>query len=168
MVRCRHLVEQIRIRADRGERTLVTAFTKRLAEELSGYINQQGLKSKWLHSELDAFERFDVLRGLREGQFDCVVGVNLLREGLDLPEVSLVAILDADQEGFLRSERSLIQTIADRPATSWLRDSLRRQSHPVNAACDRRNRPPTCQANRIQRIAWHYAGNDQEGNQGGD
>jgi len=90
---------------------LVTALTKRLAEDLSAYLCEQKVACRWLHSELDAFERVDLLRELREGQFDVLVGVNLLREGLDLPEVSLVAILDADKEGFLRSETSLIQTI---------------------------------------------------------
>jgi excinuclease ABC subunit B len=106
-----HLLEEIRQRSAAGERVLVTALTKRLAEDLSTYFNEQGVASKWLHSELDAFERVDLLRDLREGRFDVLVGVNLLREGLDLPEVSLVAILDADKEGFLRSETSLIQTI---------------------------------------------------------
>ena len=90
---------------------LVTTLTKRLAEDLSYYLAEQGVRCKWLHSELDAFERVELLRELREGQFDALVGVNLLREGLDLPEVSMVAILDADKEGFLRSETSLIQTI---------------------------------------------------------
>ena len=90
---------------------LVTTLTKRLAEDLSRYLKEQGLRCKWLHSELDAFERVTILRELREGAFDALVGVNLLREGLDLPEVSMVCILDADKEGFLRSETSLIQTI---------------------------------------------------------
>src|SRR5206468_10603332 len=93
------------------ERPLVTTLTKRLAEDLSNYFREAGLRCKWLHSELDAIERVQVLRELREGAFDVLVGVNLLREGLDLPEVSLVAILDADKEGFLRSGTSLIQTI---------------------------------------------------------
>jgi excinuclease ABC subunit B len=106
-----HLVEEIRKRASRSERVLVTTMTKRLAEDLAGYLEQQAVRCRWLHSELDAFERVQVLRELREGQFDVIVGVNLLREGLDLPEVSLVAILDADKEGFLRSETSLVQTI---------------------------------------------------------
>ena len=96
---------------ERKERVLVTTLTKRLAEDLSSYFREAGLRGKWLHSELDAIERVQVLRELREGAFDVLVGVNLLREGLDLPEVSLVAILDADKEGFLRSETSLIQTI---------------------------------------------------------
>lgn len=106
-----HLMEQIRVRAERDERVLVTALTKRLAEDLSTFLQEQNIRCRWLHSELDAFERVDLLQELRAGRFDCLVGVNLLREGLDLPEVSLVAILDADKEGFLRSETSLIQTI---------------------------------------------------------
>ena len=105
------LLEECRKRAARQERVLVTALTKRLAEDLSTYFREAGLRCKWLHSELDAIERVQVLRELREGGFDVLVGVNLLREGLDLPEVSLVAILDADKEGFLRSGTSLIQTI---------------------------------------------------------
>lgn len=106
-----HLLEQIRERAAAGERVLVTTLTKRLAEDLANYFVDQGVQCKWLHSELDAFERVELLRDLREGRFEALVGINLLREGLDLPEVSLVAILDADKEGFLRSETSLMQTI---------------------------------------------------------
>ncbi|MBX3420923.1 MAG: excinuclease ABC subunit UvrB [Pirellulaceae bacterium] len=106
-----HLLTEVRQRAERDERTLVTALTKRLAEDLADYLSQQNVRCRWLHSELDAFERVQLLYDLRQGRFDCLVGVNLLREGLDLPEVSLVAILDADKEGFLRSETSLIQTI---------------------------------------------------------
>ena len=106
-----HLLEQIRARAAAGERTLVTTLTKRLAEDLANYFAEQGVLCKWLHSELDAFERVELLRDLRAGRFEALVGINLLREGLDLPEVSLVAILDADKEGFLRSETSLMQTI---------------------------------------------------------
>jgi excinuclease ABC subunit B len=106
-----HLLELIRQRAAAGERVLVTTLTKRLAEDLSAYFSKQNVRCKWLHSDLDAFERVELLRDLRLGHFDVLVGVNLLREGLDLPEVSLVAILDADKEGFLRSETSLMQTI---------------------------------------------------------
>ncbi|MFP6619306.1 MAG: helicase-related protein, partial [Pirellulaceae bacterium] len=106
-----HLLEQIRERAAVDERVLVTTLTKRLAEDLSAYLVEHRVRCKWLHSELDAFERVDLLHELRAGKFEALVGVNLLREGLDLPEVSLVAILDADKEGFLRSETSLIQTI---------------------------------------------------------
>jgi excinuclease ABC subunit B len=106
-----HLMDLIRQRAAVGERVLVTALTKRLSEDLTNFMQEEGIRCEWLHSELDAFERVDILRRLRQGDFDAVVGVNLLREGLDLPEVSLVAILDADKEGFLRSATSLIQTI---------------------------------------------------------
>jgi excinuclease ABC subunit B len=106
-----HLLQQIRERAAVRERVLVTTLTKRLAEDLATYFTDEGVLCKWLHSELDAFERVELLRDLRQGKFEALVGVNLLREGLDLPEVSLVAILDADKEGFLRSETSLMQTI---------------------------------------------------------
>ncbi|MFO0837047.1 MAG: excinuclease ABC subunit UvrB [Phycisphaerae bacterium] len=105
------LLKQIQERAAAGERTLVTTLTKRLAEDLSSYISQAGLRGRYLHSEVETLERVEILRELRQGTFDVLVGVNLLREGLDLPEVSLVAILDADKEGFLRSETSLIQMI---------------------------------------------------------
>jgi excinuclease ABC subunit B len=105
------LVKEIKIRVGRKERVLVTTLTKRMAEDLTRFFQETGMRCKWLHSELDAIERIKVLRELREGAFDVLVGINLLREGLDLPEVSLVAILDADKEGFLRSETSLIQTI---------------------------------------------------------
>jgi excinuclease ABC subunit B len=105
------LAKEIESRTARGERTLVTVLTKRMAEDLTNFFKDAGMRCKWLHSELDAIERVTVLRELREGAFDVLVGVNLLREGLDLPEVSLVAILDADKEGFLRSDKSLIQTM---------------------------------------------------------
>jgi excinuclease ABC subunit B len=105
------LEAEIRARSVNKERTLVTVLTKRMAEDLTNFFKEAGLRCKWLHSELDAIERVAVLRELREGAFDVLVGVNLLREGLDLPEVSLVAILDADKEGFLRSDKSLIQTM---------------------------------------------------------
>ena len=107
----RHLLGEARQRAARGERTLVTTLTKRLAEDLSEYFRREGVKCEYLHSEVEVFDRSGILRDLRLGTFDVVVGVNLLREGLDLPEVSLVAILDADREGFLRSDTSLLQTI---------------------------------------------------------
>ena len=106
-----HLLEQIRLRAAIGERVLVTTLTKRLAEDLSAYIQESGLRGRYLHSEIDTIERVEILRDLRKGEFDVLVGVNLLREGLDLPEVSMVAILDADKAGFLRSETSIIQMI---------------------------------------------------------
>lgn len=104
------VIEEIRQRAERHERVLVTTLTKKTAEDLSEYLAKLELRVKYIHSEIDAIERVEILRGLRKADFDCLVGINLLREGLDLPEVSLVAILDADKEGFLRSETSLIQT----------------------------------------------------------
>ena len=106
-----HLLGEIERRVKVKERTLVTTLTKRMAEDLAGYITKKGFKCRYLHSEIDTLERIDILRALRHGEFDVLVGVNLLREGLDLPEVSAVAILDADKEGFLRSQTSLIQTI---------------------------------------------------------
>jgi len=105
------LLDQIKSRVDRGERCLVTTLTKRMAEELSEYLREMGVKTHYLHSEIETLERVEILRDLRLGVYDVVVGINLLREGLDLPEVSLVAILDADKEGYLRSEGALIQTM---------------------------------------------------------
>lgn len=104
-----HLLEQIRLRVEKGERVLVTTLSKRMAEELTAYIVEAGVKAQYLHSEVDTFDRLETLRDLRLGVYDVIVGINLLREGLDLPEVSLVAILDADKEGFLRSETSFMQ-----------------------------------------------------------
>ncbi len=105
------LLHEIRLRERRGERVLVTTLTKRMAEDLTDYLAQVGVRVRYMHSDIDAIERMEIVRGLRLGEFDVLIGINLLREGLDLPEVSLVAILDADQEGFLRSDRSLIQTV---------------------------------------------------------
>jgi excinuclease ABC subunit B len=105
------LLSQIGVRVARGERVLVTVLTKRMAEDLTDYLNEHGVKVRYLHSDIDTVERVEIIRDLRLGEFDVVVGINLLREGLDIPEVSLVAVLDADKEGFLRAERSLIQTI---------------------------------------------------------
>ncbi|MDQ3082492.1 MAG: UvrB/UvrC motif-containing protein, partial [Gemmatimonadota bacterium] len=105
------LLNEIRIREKKRERVLVTTLTKRMSEDLTDYLQQMGVRVRYMHSDIDAIERMEILRGLRLGEFDVLVGINLLREGLDLPEVSLVAILDADQEGFLRSDRSLIQTV---------------------------------------------------------
>ena len=105
------LLGEIRKRADRKERVLVTTLTKRMAEDLTDYLAENGVRVRYLHSEIHSIERIEIIQDLRNGDYDVLVGVNLLREGLDLPEVSLVAILDADKEGFLRAERSLIQTI---------------------------------------------------------
>jgi excinuclease ABC subunit B len=104
------LIEEARRRVEKKERVLVTTLTKRTAEELTDYLRDIGINVRYLHSEIDAIERVEILRALRKGEFDVLVGINLLREGLDLPEVSLVAILDADKEGYLRSATSLIQT----------------------------------------------------------
>src|SRR5574341_1728765 len=117
------LLHEIRLREKKNERVLVTTLTKRMAEDLTDYLQQHGVRVRYLHSEIDAIERVEIIRGLRLGEFDVLVGINLLREGLDLPEVSLVAVLDADQEGFLRSDRSLIQTVG-RPTREVARRAL--------------------------------------------
>jgi excinuclease ABC subunit B len=105
------VLQEIRLRVQQQERVLITTLTKRMAEQLTDYLSENGVKVRYLHSDIDTVERVEIIRDLRLGAFDVLVGINLLREGLDIPEVSLVAILDADKEGFLRSERSLIQTI---------------------------------------------------------
>ena len=105
------LLGEVRESVEKGERVLVTTLTKRMAEDLTEYLNENGVKVRYLHSDIDTVERVEIIRDLRLGKFDVLVGINLLREGLDMPEVALVAILDADKEGFLRSDRSLIQTI---------------------------------------------------------
>jgi excinuclease ABC subunit B len=105
-----NLIAEVKAAAAAGERALVTTLTKRLSEDLTGYLREQKIRVEYLHSDIDAIERVEILRNLRLGNFDVLIGINLLREGLDLPEVALVAILDADKEGFLRSETSLIQT----------------------------------------------------------
>lgn len=105
------LLSEINLRAERGERTLVTTLTKKMAEDLTSYLGSMGVRIKYMHHDIDTMERMEIIRDLRAGEFDVLVGINLLREGLDIPEVSLVAILDADKEGFLRSETSLVQTI---------------------------------------------------------
>jgi excinuclease ABC subunit B len=102
---------EIKTRIERQERVLITTLTKRMSEDLTEYFQERDIKVQYLHSEIQSLERIEILQALRKGEFDVLIGVNLLREGLDLPEVSLVAILDADKEGFLRSEKSLIQTI---------------------------------------------------------
>ena len=106
-----NLLEEVKVRIERGERTLITTLTKRMSEELADFLKEMGIKTHYLHSDIETLERTEILRDLRLGVYDVIVGINLLREGLDLPEVSLVAILDADKEGFLRSETSLVQTI---------------------------------------------------------
>jgi excinuclease ABC subunit B len=104
-------MDEIKLRTVKGQRVLVTTLTKKMAEELTDYYLEYGIKVKYMHSDIDTLERIEIIRGLRKGEFDVLVGINLLREGLDIPEVSLVAILEADKEGYLRSRRSLIQTM---------------------------------------------------------
>ena len=136
------LLNEIRIRERSGERVLVTTLTKRMAEDLTDYLQQVGVRVRYMHSDIDAIERMEIVRGLRLGEFDVLVGINLLREGLDLPEVSLVAILDADQEGFLRSDRSLIQTVgrAARHVERHARSSTRTGSRARCSAASTRRR----------------------------
>jgi excinuclease ABC subunit B len=105
------LLQEVAMRVKKGQRALITTLTQRMSEELAGYLNETGIKAHYLHAEIETLERIEILRDLRMGVYDAIVGINLLREGIDLPEVSLVAILDADKEGFLRSESALIQTI---------------------------------------------------------
>ena len=105
------IIDEAKERAERDERVLITTLTKKMAEDLTDHLLDQGVRARYMHSDIATLERVEILSALRKGEFDVLVGINLLREGLDLPEVSLVAILDADKEGFLRNHRSLIQTI---------------------------------------------------------
>ena len=158
------LLNEIRRREEVGERVLVTTLTKKMSEDLTDYLLEAGVKARYLHSEIDTLERIQIIRELRLGEYDVLVGVNLLREGLDLPEVSLVAILDADKEGFLRGKTALIQTIG-RAARNvngkvlMYADKLHRGDQ-VRA---RRDRPPPREAARLQRGARDHAGVDRQG-----
>jgi excinuclease ABC subunit B len=136
------LMNEVRARVERDERTLVTTLTKKMAEDLTDYLLEMGFKVRYLHSEVDTLERIQIIRELRLGEFDVLVGVNLLREGLDLPEVSLVAILDADKEGFLRGETSLIQTIgrAARNVEGKVLMYADKETAAMHAAIDETNR----------------------------
>ena len=135
-----------------------TTLTKRMAEDLTDYYRELGVRVRYLHSDIDTLERIDILRDLRLGEFDVLVGINLLREGLDLPEVSLVAILDADKEGFLRSPRSLIQTIGRAARNVNGRVIMYADhDHGGDEARDRRDRPPARAAGGVQRGARHHA-----------
>ncbi len=136
------LMGEIRVRTERGERVLVTTLTKKMAEDLTDYLMENGVRTRYLHSEVDTLRRIELLRELRMGVFDVLVGINLLREGLDLPEVSLVSILDADKEGFLRSERSLIQTIgrAARNVAGEVHMYADKMTPSMEAAIDETNR----------------------------
>src|SRR5690606_14745737 len=142
------LVKEIRIRAEKNERGLVTTLTKKMAEDLTDYFKEIGIKVTYLHSDIDTLERMKIIRDLRLGKYDVLVGINLLREGLDLPEVSLVAILEADKEGFLRSETSLIQTIgrAARNASGQVIMYADTITHSMKKAIDETNRRRRIQA----------------------
>ena len=150
-----HLLAEIKERVDSGERVLVTTLTKRLAEDLSAYIQEAGFKGRYLHSEIQTLERVEILNDLRQGDFDVLVGVNLLREGLDLPEVSMVAILDADKAGFLRSETSIIQMIGRAARNVNAKVILYADTdHAGDAEGDGRNRAPPARS-RSQYNAEH-------------
>src|ERR1700726_2027699 len=145
------LMNEIRVRVDRNERTLVTTLTKKMSEDLSQYLLEMGFKTRYLHSEIDTLERIQIIRDLRLGEYDVLVGVNLLREGLDLPEVSLVAILDADKEGFLRGETSLIQTIgrAARNVDGRVLMYADRETEAIKESIDETNR------RRVKQLAYN-------------
>ena len=152
------LMNEVRARVERNERVLVTTLTKKMSEDLTDYLLEMGFKVRYLHSEVDTLERIQIIRDLRLGEYDVLVGVNLLREGLDLPEVSLVAILDADKEGFLRGETSLIQTIGraarNIEGTVLMYADKRDRG---DARGDRRDRPPPRDPGRLQRGARDHA-----------
>ena len=158
------LMNEIRVVVDRGERTLVTTLTKKMSEDLTDYLLEMGFKVRYLHSEIDTLERIQIIRDLRLGEYDVLVGVNLLREGLDLPEVSLVAILDADKEGFLRGETSLIQTIgrAARNIEGKVLMYADKETDAMRAALAR-DRPPPRDPARLQRGARHHRRDDRQG-----
>lgn len=147
---------EIRIRVDKNERVLITTLTKRMAEQLTDYLGDNGVKVRYLHSDVDTVERVEILRDLRLGSFDVLVGINLLREGLDIPEVSLVAILDADKEGFLRAERSLIQTIGRAARNLNGKAILYADRMTDSMKGHRRNRAPPRPADRLQRGQRHH------------
>ena len=147
------------LRTEKNQRVLVTTLTKRMAEDLAEYYTEVGVRCRYLHSEVETLERIKILRGLRKGEFDVLIGINLLREGLDLPEVSLVAILDADKEGFLRSADSLIQTIGR--AARHLEGrahSVCGRSHRLHEARDRRDQSPARNSGAIQPGEQHHPG----------
>ena len=158
------LMGEIERVTEQGQRVLVTTLTKKMAEDLTDYLLELGVRVRYLHSEIDTIERIEILRDLRLGHFDVLVGINLLREGLDLPEVSLVAILDADKEGFLRSETSLIQTIgrAARNVGRSGRD-VRRRVYALDAPCGIGDEPAPRPAAGIQRGAQHRPPDDPQG-----
>ena len=160
-------MNEVRRRIERDERVLVTTLTKKMSEDLAGYLLELGFKTRYLHSEIDTLERIQIIRDLRLGEYDVLVGVNLLREGLDLPEVSLVAILDADKEGFLRGETSLMQTIGRAArnvgGTVLMYADKRNQG---DARGDRGDRPQARDPGRLQPGARDHGRNDRQGHLG--
>ena len=158
------LLGEIRRREQAGERVLVTTLTKKMSEDLTDYLLESGVKARYLHSEIDTLERIQIIRELRLGEYDVLVGVNLLREGLDLPEVSLVAILDADKEGFLRGKTALIQTIgrAARNVNGKVLMYADKLTEAIQGALER-DEPPPRRAARLQRGAGDHAGVDRQG-----
>ncbi len=158
------LIDMVNQRVEKGDRILVTTLTKKMAEDLTEYLLEQGLRVRYLHSNIDTIQRIEILRGLRLGDYDVLVGINLLREGLDLPEVSLVAILDADKEGFLRSETSLIQTMgrAARNVDGQVVMYADRVTDSMRKAIDVTNKPAG-DAARLQRRAGHQPDDDPQG-----
>ena len=152
------MLGEINLRVAMGDRVLVTTLTKRMAENLTEYLGEHGVRVRYLHSDIDTVERVEIIRDLRLGKFDVLVGINLLREGLDMPEVSLVAILDADKEGFLRSAGSLIQTIG-RAARNLRGKAILyadRITNSMQTAIDETDRR-RAEAGRVQRRARHHA-----------
>jgi excinuclease ABC subunit B len=160
------VLQEIRIRVEKNERVLITVLTKRMAEQLTDYLAENGVKVRYIHSDVDTVERVEILRDLRLGAFDVLVGINLLREGIDIPEVSLVAILDADKEGFLRSERSLIQTIGRAARNlNGPGHSVCRPHHRLDEARHGRNRAPPHQAGGLQPGQRHHAAHGHQAHQ---
>ena len=157
------LLAEIRLREQAGERVLVTTLTKKMSEDLTDYLIESGVRARYLHSEIDTLERIQIIRQLRLGEYDVLVGVNLLREGLDLPEVSLVAILDADKEGFLRGHTALIQTIgrAARHVNGRVVMYADKRTQAIAAAIDE-TEPPARDPARLQRGARHHADLDRQ------
>ena len=150
--------------ARHGYRALVTVLTKRMAEDLTEYLHEQGIRVRYMHSDIDTIERIEIIRDLRLGAFDALVGINLLREGLDIPECALVAILDADKEGFLRSETSLIQTIGRAARNIDGKVILYADTDDrLDGARDGGDQPPPREAGRVQHRERHHAGEHQEG-----
>ncbi len=161
------LMNEAKAVAARGQRVLVTTLTKRMAEDLTEYLHDQGIRVRYMHSDIDTLERIEIIRDLRLGAFDVLVGINLLREGLDIPECALVAVLDADKEGFLRSKTSLVQTIgrAARNLDGRVILYADKQTE-VPGVCHQRNQPPPGTPAGLQRGPWHHARGHPQGHLG--